>query len=276
MCYSHLCYIKKTNIHNCYSAFRRSVLEYLPWSRKPISMRIIYSVFLLSLLVACSDAPTQEGADHDSAMPEALMPVTWTGYFEGTLPCADCPGIRMALWVRDDSTYVKQAVYMDRDSLPFGTIGRWHVQGDRLVLRDDAGSEQGFASTEGGLKALPVNGGSTDASAPNVLKQGTGTLLDRHMRLFGEYRYANESHSLMPCALGTSIPLGMQQAGLEMAMWYSEGDHSSAKPLLVEIQAHLGLGPAMEGDGQEEYLFVDKVLRKLDSAACPARATSPL
>ena len=239
-------------------------------------MRIIYSVFLLSLLAACSDAPTQEGADHHSTMPESLMPVTWVGFYEGTLPCADCPGIRTALWVRDDSTYVKQAVYMDRDSLPFGTIGRWNVKGDRLMLCDDAGSEQGFASSEEGLKALPANGGSSDASAPNVLKQGTGTLLDRPMRLFGEYTYANESHSLTPCALGTSIPLGMQQAGLEMAMWYSEGDHSATKPLLVEMQAHLGLGPAMEGDEQEEYLFVEKVLRKLDSATCPARATSPL
>jgi len=239
-------------------------------------MRITYSVFLLSLLVACTDAPTQEGVDHDSAKPEASVPLTWTGYYEGILPCADCPGMRTALWVRDDSTYVKQTVYLDRDSLPFGTIGNWRVQDDRFLLSDGAGTEQGFASSEEGLKVLLINGGSTDTSAISMLERGTGTLLDSPMRLSGEYTYANESHSLMPCALGRSIPLGMQQAGLEMAMWYSEGDHSATKPLLVEIQTHLGLGPAMEGDSQEEYLFVEKVLRKVDSGSCPSRAISPL
>ena len=227
-------------------------------------MRITYSAALLSLLVACTTAPAHEEAATDAPAIEASQPATWIGYYEGTLPCADCPGIRTALWVRDDSTYVEQAVYMDRDSLPFGTIGRWRVQDDRLLLSDVGGTERGFASSEEGLKALPLSGDPAETSLPSTLKRGTGTLLDRPMRLTGEYTYADESHSLKPCALGRSIPLGMQQAGLEMAMWYSEGEHSAAKPLLVEIQAHLGLGQAMEGDGKDEYLFVEKVLRKLD------------
>jgi hypothetical protein len=65
----------------------------------------------------------------------------------------------------------------------------------------------------------------------------------------------------------------MQHAGLEMAMWYTE-DNLGGIPMLVEIQAHLGMGPSMEGDEEDEYLFVEKVLRRLNSS-CPA-ATSPL
>ena len=94
------------------------------------------------------------------------------------------------------------------------------------------------------------------------------------MRITGRYTYADESHSMRPCGFGSEMPLGMRTAGLEMAMWYTEGGYSSTEPLLVEIRAHLGLGPSMEGEGEEEYLFVENVLRKLDGD-CLA-VTSPL
>ncbi len=37
-----------------------------------------------------------------------------TGTFYGTLPCADCPGIRYELTLNDDGTYVEQTEYLEK------------------------------------------------------------------------------------------------------------------------------------------------------------------
>jgi hypothetical protein len=38
-------------------------------------------------------------------------------------------------------------------------------------------------------------------------------------------------------------------------------------PWLIEVECNLAMGPAMEGDGADEYLFIHRVLGPIE--ACP-------
>ena len=233
--------------------------------------------YLLSIPVlwfsSCSpsDAGSSGGTDSTVEVDTKTVPVDPVGSFSGTLPCADCPGITTTIWLRADSTYVQHATYLDRDTMPFGSIGTWSIEGNVVLLRGTPGRR--FELTDRGLRSLPHQDDPLSGRPPAELLKGVGTLLNRSMRITGGYIYADETHTLQPCGMEQQFPLGMQHAGLEMAMWYTE-DNLGGTPMLVEIQAHLGMGPSMEGDEEDEYLFVDKVLRRSEGGCAPL--TSPL
>ena len=56
------------------------------------------------------------------------------GIFEGTVPCADCPGIDMRLTLVEDSAYSAEGAYelsltyLERSVEPFVTKGRWTTE----------------------------------------------------------------------------------------------------------------------------------------------------
>ena len=88
-----------------------------------------------------------------------------TGTFYGTLPCADCPGIRYELTLNDDETYVERSEYLERSVVRVDS-GTYHVQQDTVIqMLGPSGNEVNrWAVTNGNLLMLdqsgaPVTGG---------------------------------------------------------------------------------------------------------------------
>jgi uncharacterized lipoprotein YbaY/heat shock protein HslJ len=64
--------------------------------------------------------------------------------FEGTLPCADCPGIRYRLDLAPDHSYRIGMTYLERDT-DHEEAGRWEVDGqNRLMLKGQNGITDRF------------------------------------------------------------------------------------------------------------------------------------
>ena len=53
-----------------------------------------------------------------------------TGTYEGTLPCADCPGLQTIIIFNPDGTFHMEETYLERSEGPTITEGTWVVQGD--------------------------------------------------------------------------------------------------------------------------------------------------
>lgn len=71
------------------------------------------------------------------------------GVWEGVIPAADCPGIRVALYVRATGTYTRIDSYLERN-LSTVEDGRWTLKGDRLQLTPlDAKKSVRWAEIEG-------------------------------------------------------------------------------------------------------------------------------
>jgi copper homeostasis protein (lipoprotein) len=95
---------------------------------------------LLLTLTGCSPKPFTNASLYNNNQ----SPVTGSlllGTFQGTLPCADCPGIQTELSLyhpnlyTDEGTYVLKLTYLDRAVEPIVTQGEW------TILRGDAADE---------------------------------------------------------------------------------------------------------------------------------------
>ena len=90
--------------------------------------------------------------------------------FEGTLPCADCPGIITTLTLYPDQTYQLDTVYIDRDS-SFTSKGSWKYDTNppRYVLIDDGQQYQILNNDT--LEALDQDGNPIESSLNYKLKR---------------------------------------------------------------------------------------------------------
>ena len=70
------------------------------------------AVIAAAMMVSCNGKKTaQNEANSDST---SVADTTVAGTYEGTLPAADCPGIKTVLTINADSTYQLQQDYIDR------------------------------------------------------------------------------------------------------------------------------------------------------------------
>lgn len=83
--------------------------------------------------------------------------------FEGTLPCADCPGIIATLTLYPNQTYELDMVYIDRDS-SFTSKGRWKYDTNppRYILIDD--KQQYQILNDNTLEALDPDGNPIESN----------------------------------------------------------------------------------------------------------------
>jgi copper homeostasis protein (lipoprotein) len=81
---------------------------------------ILALAILPFLLLACKGQVKENNKTAEA--PPAAMPdnsrtaLDWAGVYQGTLPCADCEGIEMAITLNQDLTYVLQTKHLGKDA----------------------------------------------------------------------------------------------------------------------------------------------------------------
>ena len=88
-----------------------------------------------------------------------------TGTFYGTLPCADCPGIRYELTLNDDGTYVESTEYLEKSVAPQVDSGTYEVQQDTVVrlLKPSGEGMNRWAVADGKLRMLDQAGAPVES-----------------------------------------------------------------------------------------------------------------
>lgn len=224
------------------------------------------------LVAACGTPDTGSApapAATDSVPPAPVAP--WTGNYADTVPCADCPGILMILELHADSTYVLRRQYLERDSIPHGEIGEWTVAGDRLALTTPDGPMYWHRAGDG-LDPLDREGKRIESQLSYAIRR-VAAVPATAMHLTGGYVYYADSHSFTPCGSKYPVPVAMEPAGaggaaLELERTYLRRKQGDGAPLYVRVIATLRPGPAMEGDGTEDYLYVQEVEHVLERQSC--------
>lgn len=82
---------------------------------------MIWGLAAMALMSSCTDQKTAPTADNDTtsvaqdtASIDSMDLASIAGTYEGTLPAADCPGIKTVLTINADSTYQLKQDYIDR------------------------------------------------------------------------------------------------------------------------------------------------------------------
>lgn len=123
-------------------------------------------------LAACAPADAPD-ASADGPSSEALAAVRPPATFRGTLPCADCPGVRTTLTLSGDGTATLSRLYIEgepeRDPV-FEASGRWGVDdAGRLTVTASDDETLYFAFDVDGLAALGADGRPLPSDLPRVL-----------------------------------------------------------------------------------------------------------
>jgi uncharacterized lipoprotein NlpE involved in copper resistance len=235
------------------------------------------------LFSACGPAaqPTEVPTGADEVVPPPVA-VEWPGYYTGTLPCDDCPGIETTLWVESDSTFVLQQRHIDRDSIPLGTVGQWHVVNGLLTIGYTGDKPDFYRYTEEGLLMVDEMGEAFASKADYALEKLADEIGDAvpRMRLSGTFTYVADAQSFQPCGSRFAWPcVGGMDLGEEegeplipfnsedLQKAYRKAVTNGGDPWIIEAICTRGMGPAMEGDGMEDYFFIEQLPHSVER--CP-------
>lgn len=74
------------------------------------------------------------------------------GTYVGTLPCADCPGIRQELTINSDKTYTLSVKYLDRDEVPVRHLkGKFTIKDSIITLLQPSDGGKYYYKIEKGV-----------------------------------------------------------------------------------------------------------------------------
>jgi heat shock protein HslJ len=93
---------------------------------------------LLAVALAACSAPGGSPADAGAApmADNSRNALDWPGVYTGTLPCADCEGIRTRIELRGDGSFSRSLVYLGRSARSLDDAGSfaWDEAGARVTL----------------------------------------------------------------------------------------------------------------------------------------------
>lgn len=206
----------------------------------------------------------------------------WPGYYSDTLPCLDCPGILTDLWVRSDSTFILQERRLGHDSIPMGTVGQWHVVNGLVAIGYAGDKPYFYRYTKDGLELVDEMGESDVASVDYTLDKLAGDYdgYVPRMRLAGTFIYMADAQSFQPCGAKYVWPcvggtdMGEEEGeplngfdNIELQKAYLSAVKQGGDPWVVDAICSMSMGPAMEGDGADEYIWIERAPKTISS--CP-------
>ena len=117
---------------------------------------LILAVAALVATASCTDKKSSANVEDNDSTSVAVVVneidlANVAGTYEGTLPAADCPGIKMVLTINADSTYQMTQDYMDRKDGHDEASGVFDVlDGNVLMLVRPSSGEHTFYKVKDG------------------------------------------------------------------------------------------------------------------------------
>lgn len=122
----------------------------------------LYILAISILIASCNSTPkesSQENFQEIASESNAKNSLDWSGTYEGTLPCADCEGIKTIVNLNSDTTYNLSMEYIDRDFtyMDSGTFS-WAPNGNQITLNGSQGDETKYFVSENKIIQLDYEG----------------------------------------------------------------------------------------------------------------------
>ncbi|NML36402.1 hypothetical protein HHL17_04270 [Chitinophaga sp. G-6-1-13] len=124
--------------------------------------KLICLTTLFAALMACNNNQTsQTTTDSTAAGKQTPAAITThiTGTYQGTLPCADCPGMDYQISLFDDHTFTELVSYQGRgQGIAFTEKGTWQQINDSIVSIKKKTDSSSFLASDSKLLVLDKQG----------------------------------------------------------------------------------------------------------------------
>ncbi len=233
-----------------------------------------FALILLPLAwMACSAGRQENGApDTGSVVTTAgtglgTLPATYAG----TLPCADCPGIRYTLNLLPEGIFFLRMVYLER-ATTFDDIGTWSLtEGDtRLLLRGGRQSSDMFAITGPSvLRKLDGQGKEITAQLNfDLTRAGRFEPFEPRLTMRGVYSSTDDGGVFTECATQLKLPVAREGENGALEAAYIKARRQPGEEMLANLEGHLAMRPQADGSGEERTLVVDAFTSVVPGETC--------
>lgn len=102
---------------------------------------ILFLLFVMSSFISCVNKTPQKKSSTDVEVvadenKRSADKKVYVGSYEGMIPCADCPGIKVELSLDNKDNYTKKMTYIDREpDNTFITSGRFTWNDKEKIIR---------------------------------------------------------------------------------------------------------------------------------------------
>jgi copper homeostasis protein (lipoprotein) len=105
---------------------------------------IIFIFVLIMMVSACNSTKKtaqSEGAEKSVTVDNSRNSLDWVGVYLGTLPCADCEGIRTEIRLNNDLSYKIATKYLGESDQVYQSNGyfKWDETGNKIILEEAKG-----------------------------------------------------------------------------------------------------------------------------------------
>lgn len=219
-------------------------------------------------------APPARGASSSAAGAEGdlvaglALPATFTG----TLPCADCPGIRYRLNLWPDGVFHLHREWLEREGFE-SDLGRWRKDPARDAILLYGTREMPLQFEVLGprtLRQLDIMGRPVESRLPYELESdGALDFLELELRLRGVFTYLADAPRFEVCHTGRSYPVAMEGSYIELERAYLAADKPApGAPLLAIVEGRITERPAMEGNREIPTVVIDRFLGLHPQQSC--------
>ncbi len=125
---------------------------------KKLNALILFT--LTVVITGCKSTQQTTGKETQTTMDNSRTSLDWDGYYVGTLPCADCPGIMTEMELNADQTFSLKETYLERDVAPLVSEGTfsWNKQGSTITLNSNDNATSSYLVGENTLIRLDRKG----------------------------------------------------------------------------------------------------------------------
>ena len=205
-----------------------------------------------------ADAPAASSAD-DPMLKLQPLPAS----FSGTLPCADCPGIRYSLNLFDDHTYHLRMEYLGKEPPKSSDdLGRWGFmeEGRRLQLRGNRDRVSYFRLKDTDrLRKLDVEGREIESILNyDLVREPQFVAFEPRLKVRGMYRYVADAAQLRECITDRRYAVPARGDNLALQQAYAQARREPGQELLVNAEVRIIVQPRMDGPGEEDAVVIER------------------
>jgi copper homeostasis protein (lipoprotein) len=227
----------------------------------------------LALCFASLVALAAAAAGAESASPLGSLPAT----FVGTVPCADCSGIRYQIDLLPRSAFVQRTTYL-RSGMDVSnyTLGSWKLSADgRTMVLDGGRGNVGYWAIADArtLRKLDTQGEPIASTLPYELRRTTGvTPVEPRLQMQGMFSTPADAPRFRECRSRLEWPVARTDDYPSLERAFGEKRTSPGAQLHVTLEARVERRTGAGGERTQATLVVERFVRVQPADSCATEA----
>lgn len=226
-------------------------------------LRLSSCIAVALLIGGCSQKVSQPETEAAGDLPATLQNQS---YF-GVLPCASCPGIDTHLDLLADGSYFLTETYQDRPDGRISQLGRWSLEGDRLLLQGKDRVLIYFATASGGWLQADTQGRPIVSELNYSIEPQGWKPAEVIGRVQGMLTYMADAAMFIECSTGNHFPVIMTEGWLPVERTYLASSSAGGSYLNTYADVTLKWTTPEEG-ANRHHLYFNHLKEALPATTC--------